>query len=215
MAIKPKLTVNIFERDLGFSHFLREAKKIRAKPYVKVGVTQKRGSKLREDGKKTIADVAQIHEFGAPQAGIPERSFLRSTVNDNGGYEELKRVLVGKIFDATAGMTVERALGLIGQTVTRDVKARIRDGIAPALKAATIRAKNAGLIGKAKGKIASLEGKDKLSGRQAEGFLKAKDLVETGGESTPLIDTAQMINAVSYEVVKDGSSESGQDGGSA
>ena len=35
------------------------------------------------DGKEKRAYIALIHEYGAPAAGIPERSFMRSTLEEN------------------------------------------------------------------------------------------------------------------------------------
>lgn len=218
MAVKPKLTVNFKERDFGLSKILREAAKLRKKPYVKAGITQARGSKVREDGKKTTAEIAQIHEYGAPEAGIPERSFLRSTREKyQSKYDAHLKKLGDEILDSNSGMTTEKALGLIGQEYARDVKNAIRTGIAPALKESTIRSKNAGVIEKAKGKANALGSKFQAQGKLSKGeirsFEKASATIQTGGSSVPLIDTAQMINAVSYEVASDGSQESGEDGG--
>lgn len=231
MVVKPKLTVNVWESDLGMSKILAEAAKIRKKPYVKAGITQAKGSKVRPDGKKTTAEIAQIHEYGAPDAGIPERSFIRSTVSTNQSkYDGQIASLRDQIFDANSDLTVEKALGLIGQSASSDMKKTIRAGIQPPLKEATIRAKNAGQIAKAEGTVRSLEkkygqrayqdalknggrGKGRLTAKESQRLDKASETVATGGESTPLIDTAQMINALSYEVVLDGGSENGTEGG--
>lgn len=209
MASRPKLVVNIREKDLGMGHFLREAEKLRKKPFVKVGVTQAKGSKLRPDGKKTTADIAQIHEYGAPDAGIPERSFIRSTVNKNQAkYDNHIEKLRDQIFDANTGMTTERALGLIGQEVSGDIKNTIRNGIQPGLKPATIRRKNAGEIAKATAHLnASPSAKDFSKAGSARNE-RAQTLVDTGGESTPLIDTGQLVGSISYEVAMEGQGDS-------
>ena len=214
MAVKPKLTVNVWESDLGMGKILAEAAKIRKKPYVKAGITQAKGSKVRPDGKKTTAEIAQIHEYGAPDAGIPERSFVRSTVSTNQSkYDGQIASLRDEIFDANSDLTVEKALGLIGQSASSDMKKTIRAGIQPPLKASTIRGKNGAQIAKAKATARSLGAKENLSKAESARLAKAQETVKTGGSSTPLIDTAQMINALSYEVVLDGGSESGTEGG--
>lgn len=206
MAVKPKLQISFRERDLGLGHILKEAAKLRKKPFVKAGVVQARGSKLREDGKKTVADIAQIHEYGAPAHGIPERSFLRSTRNKNEGkYKKLISRLGEMIFNPEDGMTVEKALGVIGQQFSADVKNTIRNNEAglhgpTALKASTIRRKNAGKIEKAQGTVNRLEKKTKLSKGDKTRLHSAQDLIDTGGASVPLIDTAQLVNSLSYEV---------------
>lgn len=41
------------------------------------------------------AQIAKYHEFGAPKAGIPERSFMRSAFNENKG--KIKKIVSGKL----------------------------------------------------------------------------------------------------------------------
>lgn len=213
-GFKPKLKVSFTERDLGMGHFLREAAKLRLKPFVKVGVTQKRGANLSTDGTKTIAYIAAVHEYGADKkvgkrhVKIPERSFIRSTVTRNQSkYDNHIEKLRDDIFDAHKEMTVERALGIVGQEVAADMKATIRAKIAPDLKPSTIFRKNAGVIAKSKAKVSSLEKKQKLSKTDKKMLDKHSEIVATGGESTPLIDKGQLINSISYEVVKDGTGD--------
>lgn len=217
MAARPKLKISFEERDLGMGHFLREAAKLRKKPFVKVGVTQARGSKLhtneRGEQVKTVADIAAIHEYGAPDVGIPERSFIRSTVSKNQPkYDGHIAKLAEAIFDAHKGMTTERALGLIGQEVSSDIKNTIRSGINPPLKRATIRRKNAAKIAGAEARVRGYEGKEKLTKSQKTSLFKAQDLIDTGGESTPLIDTAQLVNSISYEVAMQGQGDARYEG---
>jgi hypothetical protein len=86
--------------------------------------------------------IAIIHEFGAPRAGIPSRSFLRSTASKK--REEwlkmLERVLVLVVKEK---LELEDALKLVGERAAADVRRAITSGpgIPPPLKAATIRAK--------------------------------------------------------------------------
>lgn len=40
------------------------------------------------------AEIAKHHEFGAPKAGIPERSFMRSAFNEN--KKKIKKIMGGK-----------------------------------------------------------------------------------------------------------------------
>lgn len=218
MATKPKLKISFLERDLGMSHFLKEAAKLRKKPFVKVGITQKKGSRLRADGKKTVADVAAMHEFGGEDNRPPERSFLRSTTSKNQKkYDAHIEKLKDQIFDAGTGMTTERALAIIGQEVSADVKNTIRNNEAglhgpTPLKEATIRRKNAGVIAKAKAHLSAAPSAKDFTAAGSRANEKASSLVETGGESTPLIDTGQMVNSISYEVAMDGNNAKGQGG---
>jgi phage gpG-like protein len=41
------------------------------------------------------AEIATHHEFGAPAAGIPERSFVRSTFNEEKG--KMEKIVAGEI----------------------------------------------------------------------------------------------------------------------
>ena len=47
---------------------------------VNVGILQSGGASRRHAGGASIVEIAASHEFGAPAAGIPERSFIRRTL---------------------------------------------------------------------------------------------------------------------------------------
>lgn len=108
-------------------------------PYIKVGVI---GNGMTDDGKLSMADLARIHEFGSPAAGIPERSFLRRTF-----YE--KRDEVQKIFKQVIDAMLNKKLpfvkaaNIIGLWAATQVKNRITQGehIPPPLQPATVKRK--------------------------------------------------------------------------
>lgn len=109
----------------------------------------------------TNNEIGMVHEFGSPAAGIPERSFLRSTFDEQRpAYKELARKLCKAVIERK--MTVVDALKILGLKAESDVRAKIRSHIPPPNSPATIAAK---------------------------------------GSSTPLIDTGQMIGAISSQVV--------------
>jgi hypothetical protein len=93
-----------------------------------------------EDDGTPVALIAAVHEFGSPEKGIPERPFLRTTIQENREkYVQLNRrnlvaVLNGK-------MSVEQALGQLGEVAKGDVQAKIASGGFAPLKAATIKRK--------------------------------------------------------------------------
>lgn len=102
----------------------------------KVGVLQD-GSV--DEGGMSMVELAAIHEFGAPGANIPERSFIRSTFAAKQRQaasmaERLAKAIVLK------GMPVRQALGLMGAWGAAEVKRTITtgDGVPPPLKPATI-----------------------------------------------------------------------------
>lgn len=117
---------------------LRERYARVAGKYVAVGVFQ--GSHKRPDGAAdglSLAELAAIHEFGAPSRNIPERSFIRSGVERK--MPELK-ALVRKLTPLVGARKVpeDRALGLIGTMAVGAVQARFgADDLAP-LQPATI-----------------------------------------------------------------------------
>lgn len=102
----------------------------------KVGIP---AGKTYPDG-TSIAYVATIHEFGAPEVNIPQRSFLRSTRN-------AKRDEWGEQLAKGAQAVVRRRMGLndildaVGMMAAADVVQAIANRIPPPLKPATIAAR--------------------------------------------------------------------------
>lgn len=107
--------------------------------HVKVGVMQSKGGGASAGAGLTMVDLATIHEFGAPAAGIPERSFIRRTFAEK--HEALaamtKRLAAAVV---TKKMPVDRALGLLGAWGAAEVKRTITSGpgVPPPLSPVTI-----------------------------------------------------------------------------
>jgi hypothetical protein len=148
----------VVDRDRGYLNLMRRLDGLNQRVVV-VGILGEKASAAH--GKRlTNVDVASIHEFGAPGAGIPERAPIRGAVDQNEQpIRELQRigargVVAGKI-------SMDKALAILGESVVGMIKARIRQHIPPPNSPATIKRK---------------------------------------GSSTPLIDTAQLLNSYSYEV---------------
>lgn len=112
--------------------------------YVKVGVlADQGGDELHDDegGSLTIAGIAKLHEYGDPEAGIEERSFIRRTAVDQAtGLASMQGKLSGLV---TVGkLDVRRALDLLGGWFAGQVKLTITSGkVTPPLAASTISAK--------------------------------------------------------------------------
>lgn len=80
-----------------------------------------------EDGGLTNLELGTIHEYGVPSAGIPERSFLRATLDAYATkYVQMVRDLGRSVIDGKR--TIEQALGLLGARVRADVVGWIDDG---------------------------------------------------------------------------------------
>lgn len=124
----------IFRRAMGAA----QEKKI-----VAVGV---QGAKAEEDhGGISNVRLAGVHEFGAEiqtargVIKIPERSFIRSTVDEHGAYREEVSSLAAKVL--TGALNVTRALSILGEKVSSDIKSKIENGIDPPNAQSTIDAK--------------------------------------------------------------------------
>ena len=103
----------------------------------------------------SMLELAAIHEFGSPAAHIPERSFIRATINNKRGeindaiemivVRSMKSLLKRPVLHAgDVQEAAGKALGQLGVKVVSMMRATIRAGIAPPLKPATIRAKTVG-----------------------------------------------------------------------
>ncbi len=129
---------------------------------VKVGAAAKRKIRvgILEDGE--TATIGLHHEYGAPRANIPERSWLRSTFNERGN--DLAKVQARVVRAILAGkLTVQQGLELLGAWAMNAVKRQITtSGTFEPLKPRTIARK---------------------------------------GSSKPLIDTAQMLNAIRFVIL--------------
>lgn len=128
------MSASVRVKDNGLDRRLKELKGIGGK--VAIGVLGSTAGKSH--GATTLYDVAAANEFGT--SSIPERSFLRDTIDANRAKvvafcaKQGAEVVRGKISNATA---LER----IGAFVQGLIQARIAAGIAPANKQSTIDAK--------------------------------------------------------------------------
>lgn len=90
-------------------------------------------------GDLTVGDIASIHEFGAPGANIPQRSFIRQWYDNAlhiGEIEEVLREELGPV--VTGKRTLAQALERSALRFEGSVKERIVHHIPPPLAAVTI-----------------------------------------------------------------------------
>jgi len=100
---------------------------------------QDKGSEM-VDGKITLAGYAAVNEFGSENGHVPERSFLRSTVDSKQGeYQKALDDATGEMIDETIhrGITagvrkLQKDLGSLGVKASGDVKTTIREIREPA-----------------------------------------------------------------------------------
>jgi len=174
--------------DRGFERLKKRLEKIQRNPnFVKVGLLgDGKKNKRRGEGELTNLEIGIIHEFGAPPH-IPERSFIRSTFEaQHPEFVRMIRMLVGQmVANPKGGMTARRALGLVGAKVAAEIKKRVTAG-EPVPPPNTPEVFMRKLLG------------SRYAKRQ---FNK------TGAPPRPLVDTGQMIGAVTWAVTAEGSSD--------
>jgi hypothetical protein len=101
------------------------------KPRVKIGITQKNfgdpkqeESEETESQKFTVGEVAVVNEFGTADKRIPERSFIRSTSDEE--KRRVNRMIAALKIPVIAGfMPADKALGLVGVFMKGKIQAKI------------------------------------------------------------------------------------------
>ncbi len=123
--------------DKGYKNFLKHMEKMaQTRQGVAIGIIGDEAAAVSSDRGINNATLGAIHEFGSADGHVPERSFLRATVdaNDKKYTEFAARVAVT---DALANIPLNVTLGKVGELALRDVTAKFRAGIEPALSPVT------------------------------------------------------------------------------
>lgn len=90
----------------------------------------------------SMAELAAIHEHGTEDGSIPAREPLRRTFEEDDGREDTKRMTERLARQVVAEkVDVDQALGILGDWGANQVKRRIKMGLWPPLKPATVAAK--------------------------------------------------------------------------
>lgn len=124
------------ELDKGYDKYLQQVKEMKEKPYIKIGIMESAGS--TEDG-ITIAGIASVHEFGSKSAGIPERSFIRSTMDEK--RDKFLNITAAALIKIGDGADVTQQLGIIGLYIASEIKKKIVSKIPPPNAPETIKRK--------------------------------------------------------------------------
>ncbi|KKM68182.1 hypothetical protein LCGC14_1463370, partial [marine sediment metagenome] len=85
----------------------------------------------------TNANLAAVHEFGAPSVGIPSRSFMRAPFDAN--LDKYTRFMSERAHDLRRSFRI--ILGQTAQLVKSDMIRAIDDGLVPPLRPATVERK--------------------------------------------------------------------------
>lgn len=129
-------STKVIDKDLGYDKFMKQMAEMSSQPFVKIGVLGT--DEKSEDGEVTVVEYATYNEFGT--ADIPERSFIRSTM------DERKRRIFGKAFklqgDIVLGkMTIDKALAIMGTLIKGNIIQKITNLRSPANADSTVQAK--------------------------------------------------------------------------
>ncbi len=131
------MSVRIRDIDNGYIKLLEAAAKARHGT-VDVGILASEGDKASQTTPSlTVAEVAAFNEFGL---GVPERSFVRAYVDENGSLlrEDIRKLA---LLVVKGKKTTEEALETLGLKVVGGMQKRISKGIPPPNAPATIRRK--------------------------------------------------------------------------
>lgn len=171
------MVVKIKDRDKSFKKLTLTCKSLAKKPFVKIGIQGVEATEAK-DGRNadgtitpsgiTVVEIGNFHEFGlGEEFGVPERSFLRATIDINQNkYFNIGKAFLKQITDNE--MTDLKALAIMGEKIKSDCQQRITAGIPPSLSDATLDKKT-------------------VNGRVGD---------------TPLIDTGQLYQSITYVVVE-------------
>lgn len=192
---------NVTERDLGLEKLKDLLQKIADKEGtigVKAGVLASGPGGAHEfGGKLTVAEIAAVHEFGSKDGRLPERSFMRATIVDHRQeYIEILKTLLIRLMDKK--INPAKFFDVIGLRISSDMRKKITvEGVQPPNTAATIRRKSRDRKLRAKLKFGN-----KM--RDATGRYIGKNVT---GKETTLVDTAQLLRAITYARVLLGGAE--------
>lgn len=130
-----------------------------------------------EGGIQSNATLGYIHEHGSPVNNVPARPWLGPGVEESKGtwLRYMQQAGEAALTFPHDSLKMERGLHAAGMAAVSSVKVRIVSGLEPPLKPATIRARQR-----------------RTPSRQAA----------TSADVTPLVDTAQLLNSISYVIKK-------------
>lgn len=122
--------MSVQDQDLGLAQLIRTLTG-GVQPSVQVGV--------RGDPGSDLVTYAAANEFGTEDGHVPERSYLRSTIDENQTiYAGQLEAAVGDLIDGKSMLPRLRRLGMIAK---RDVQLKIRELKTPPNAPSTIRKK--------------------------------------------------------------------------
>lgn len=185
------MSAKILTKDRGWEALRRTLKALSAStpPQVQVGVLADAAGGASRGG-TTLAEIAAVHEFGSADGRIPERSFLRTTLFEKQReYEVILRATLRDVLnDLESGRSsLRKGLDLLGKKAAADAKKKITvEGVSPPLAPSTVKRRLKRFKRDKGGRIRDNRG---------------KWFSEKHGKHRPLVDTGQLVNAITSRVV--------------
>lgn len=142
------------DKDTGFKKLYTKFETPKGEGAVFVGFLRSSGEYKPQAGAKnqkpiTMAQLGAIHEYGSKDGKIPERSFMRTTIDANKKQiETLIKKLLNAVIDGK--MTQEIALNVLGQFLADKMKNTITTQAFPNVKRSDAYAKRQAAKGKTK-----------------------------------------------------------------
>lgn len=121
----------VIDRDKGYRRIMARLASTHSVS-VKVGV--RAAETEAAEGGTDLVDIAMFNEFGTSR--IPERSFLRSTMDEN--RAKFGKLLEGAVIQMIDGTPPLLAYGRVGMVATGDVQRKIRNHVPPPNAPSTI-----------------------------------------------------------------------------
>lgn len=144
------------------------------------------GPEREETDGPTNAQLAYIHDRGAPEANIPARPFMVPGIEENmGAIERRMRTAAKQILREKNPLNAAQVLTRVGITAVVGIKRKINEGIPPPLSDYTLRKR-------------AERGTKGRKGAKIELLLRSFGEAPSTEHAKPLIDTGQMRNAVTY-----------------
>lgn len=128
--------MRIIEKDLGLNRIILQMKELDGH-CIEVGFDEIASNIVYESSGERLGDIAEKNEFGI---GVPERSFMRRTIERNQDeYQDLTQHKLSDIYQGN--LSVNSALKKIGAEVKENMKSAIVEFDTPRNAPATIQKK--------------------------------------------------------------------------
>ena len=130
----------VVDRDLGYANLMA---RLMEQNSIDISIGILPDGETGDDGMyhagTELAFIASINEFGSSDGHVPERSFLRSTIDEN--RNKYLRLMTTATKQVMRGVSAKVAYSSVARKVVRDVVRKIKNRIPPANAAATIKKK--------------------------------------------------------------------------